>query len=180
MRRAGQRRRLLLALVLSLFPVAILIAGLVGLSQAWLRSQPESPAEAAESVSPWVEWERGLATWYEGPTDTMRNGEKLDLNGMTCAVDAADWPDMKGKTLRVRRQGQPDDAGVLLRVTDSGYLRSAGRFLWNPLGRRYVRSPFQGHGLYVVVDIPRETHRRLFGGNTVAVIVEVEGGQQWN
>ena len=173
MKRMGRRQRLLLALVLSLFPLAILGTGLVGLGEAWLRSRLTASVAGGAARSAWTEWDRGLATWYEGPTDTMRNGEKLDLGGMTCAVDAAAWLELKGKVVRVRRLGQPDDPGVLLRVTDSGYLRKAGRFVWDALSCRYVPSIFRSYGVYVVVDIPRDTHRRLFGGQTVAVVLEV-------
>lgn len=174
--KARRHAYLALALLLGLLPLATLGAGLLRLADFWERTRPESPPVAEATESGWREWDRGLATWYDGPTDTMRNGEKLDLAGMTCAVDASVWADLKGKALRVRRQGQKDDPGVLLRVTDSGYLRSAGRFLWEPLGRRYIPTIFPGYGQYVVVDIPRETHRRLFDGHTTAVILEVESG----
>ncbi|HOG47659.1 MAG TPA: hypothetical protein PLJ35_08185 [Anaerolineae bacterium] len=174
MMKRGERTRLLLALLLGLLPLAALGAGLYLLVEGWRESAPLPQPTAQAARSTWHEWDRGLATWYDGPTDTMRNGEKLDLAGLTCAVDASVWADLQGKTVRLRRQGRRDDPGILLRVTDSGYLRSAGRFVWDPLGRRYIPSILPGYGQYVVVDIPRETHARLFAGHTTSVVLEVE------
>ena len=165
---------LVLALLVSLLPLAGLATGLLWLGESG-RRHVLTRATPTPASSGWREWDRGLATWYDGPTEVMRNGEKLDLAGLTCAVDASVWEDLKGRSVRVRPQGQAE-GGAILRVTDSGYLKAAGRFMWDPLRRRYIASLWPGYGQYVVVDIPRDTHQRLFGGRTAAVILEVHEG----
>ncbi len=102
------RAGLAVALVGGLIALGAVGVALLRLSdrseQARLTPMPGPTATPLEAPGQWREWDRGLATWYDGPTDTMRNGEKLDLAGLTCAVDDAAWPLLKGKRVRVRRQ----------------------------------------------------------------------------
>jgi hypothetical protein len=179
--------RSLMALVLvflfNVLPLTVLSAGVLSLLPA---GAPAGRLAAASHVAPtatplpeptptpdrWREWGRGMATWYAGPSDWMRNGERFDLAGLTCAVDVSDWEALEGKELRIRRQDGSDE-GFIVRVTDTGYLKRAGRFVLDPASGQPVRSASPDEGQFIIVDLPRDTHQRFFQGATTPVIVEV-------
>jgi hypothetical protein len=105
----------------------------------------------------------GLATWYNGPTGIMRNGEQLRPGGATVAVDDSEWAWLQGKHLLIL-----SDTGryAVLRVTDTGYLYDAGDFCRSAYSRYFVPVDHVaaiGPRLHVVVDIPERTFFETFG-----------------
>ena len=72
----------------------------------------------------------GLATYYGPPAfcqgDEMANGEPLDLDGATVAVDESLRHLLNRKAVVVTECGQAH----VVRVTDLGWLRRAGWFRW--------------------------------------------------
>ena len=106
----------------------------------------------------------GLATYYNGPTNTMRNGEPFVLSGATVAVDDSEWAQLQGKHLLIL-----SDTGryAVLRVTDTGYLNNAGEFSRSVYSRYFVKadSPAASSARHrIVVDIPKRTFFDVFGG----------------
>ncbi|HOQ98788.1 MAG TPA: hypothetical protein PLJ35_08190 [Anaerolineae bacterium] len=141
-------------------------------------SPTEAPVATASAAAPpgtWVEWAHGVATWYDGAGAPMRNGEPLDLDGLTCAVDAAAWAELNGKQVRIRLQGGGDE-GVVLRVTDTGNLTAAGCYSVDPATYRVTQYAGSGECQHIVVDLPRGTFQTYLGSGMAAVVVEVQVG----
>lgn len=105
----------------------------------------------------------GLATWYDGPGPVTRGGEAFDTAMSIVAVDDSHWPEWAGKVLLI----VSDDGRVAaLRIADTGYLYDAGEFYRSAYSRGYVHpeNPAAWGAPYrVVVDIPEQTFRAVFG-----------------
>jgi hypothetical protein len=109
----------------------------------------------------------GLATWYNGPTGIMRNGEQLRPGGATVAVDDSEWARLQGKHLLILSE---DGRYAVLRVTDTGYLYDVGEFYRatpysdNFINTKEWRATWResGPAYRIVVDIPEQMFWRLF------------------
>jgi len=102
----------------------------------------------------------GLATHYDHGS-VFRSGEPFAPDSPTCAVDVSAWPDLRGRLVFVLTA---DGRAAVLRVNDSGRLHAAGAFAWGERERQGVRVARwwpDAAGRPVVLDVPRETFRRL-------------------
>jgi len=112
----------------------------------------------------------GLSTWYDGPTALTRSGEYFNLNGDTCAVDWGIYKELVGCHMLILSS---DGHAAVLRVNDSGYLYNAGLFRRSKVSDFFLpaKSPnATGKEYRVVIDIPRDTYKRIFGNSKTRLI----------
>jgi hypothetical protein len=99
---------------------------------------------------------RGLATYYDHGT-VFRSGEPFHLDAGVCAVDVSEWDRLRGQMVVVLAES---GHVAVLRVADTGYLYRAGVFTWGIRGMVARWWP-NAAGERVVLDVPRETFRKL-------------------